>query len=72
VSSAFLRTYLEASDGQLLPIETDDLILLLDATMIEKAVRELAWELNNRSHLVPVAAAGVREALGDRAVLSAI
>ena len=72
VSSAFLRTYLESSDGQLLPIDTEQLALLLDATMIEKAVRELAWELNNRSHMVPVAAAGVREALGDEEVLGAI
>jgi hypothetical protein len=40
--------------------------------MIEKAVRELSWELNNRTHLVPVAAAGVREALGDPVVLGAV
>jgi maltose alpha-D-glucosyltransferase / alpha-amylase len=72
VSSAFLRTYLEESDGQLLPLDTEQLILLLDATMIEKAVRELSWELNNRTHLVPVAAAGVREALGDPVVLGAV
>jgi maltose alpha-D-glucosyltransferase/alpha-amylase len=49
VSAAFLREYLAvAGEGSFLPASEVDLRLLLDAHILEKAVYELIYELNNR------------------------
>ncbi len=51
----FLRGYLQASgDAPYLPKETTDLSILLDAFVLEKAVYELGYELNNRPEWTPI------------------
>ncbi len=62
VSSAFLGAYLEASDGGAwLPDSQADLNVLLDTSLLEKAVYELTYELNNRPLWVPIALMGLRD-----------
>jgi maltose alpha-D-glucosyltransferase/alpha-amylase len=49
VSAAFLRAYREAvADAALLPAKNAELGLLLDAFLLDKALYELNYELNNR------------------------
>ncbi len=49
VSSVFLRSYLEATrDASILPSDAEDLEVLLRAFLLDKAVYELGYELNNR------------------------
>ncbi|MBI2089362.1 MAG: maltose alpha-D-glucosyltransferase, partial [Deltaproteobacteria bacterium] len=49
VSVAFLKGYFEATrDGAFLPKSRDELSTLLDLYLLEKAVYELGYELNNR------------------------
>ncbi len=64
VSAAFLGAYLEAAEGGAwLPEDPADLGLLLDTSLLEKAVYELTYELNNRPLWVPVALLGLRDLL---------
>ncbi|HEY8475470.1 MAG TPA: maltose alpha-D-glucosyltransferase [Chloroflexota bacterium] len=49
VSAAYLRAYLDvARDATFLPHAREELIVLLDAYLLEKAIYELGYELNNR------------------------
>jgi maltose alpha-D-glucosyltransferase/alpha-amylase len=49
VSAAFLRTYLAATRGTpLLPSDPNDMDVLLQALVLDKAMYELGYELNNR------------------------
>jgi maltose alpha-D-glucosyltransferase/alpha-amylase len=49
VSAAFRRAYLAATDGSsLVPHDTDDFDTLLRGYVVEKALYELAYELNTR------------------------
>ena len=62
VSAAFLGAYLAEADGaEWIPAERDDLEMLLDTSLLEKAVYELTYELNNRPTWVPIALRGLRE-----------
>ena len=64
VSSAFLGAYLEASGrGPWIPESRADLNVLLDTSLLEKAVYELTYELNNRPLWVPIALMGLRDLL---------
>jgi maltose alpha-D-glucosyltransferase/alpha-amylase len=54
-SSYFLRGYMQSSgDAPYLPKEASDLGILLDAFVLEKAVYELGYELNNRPDWTPI------------------
>ena len=65
VSEAFLGTYLEESAGaSWIPSDEEDLRVLLDTSLLEKAVYELTYELNNRPTWVPVALMGIADLLG--------
>ena len=65
VASAFLGAYLETSvGGAWLPESRTDLNVLLDTSLLEKAVYELTYELNNRPLWVPIALMGLRDLLG--------
>ncbi len=65
VSAAFLRSYLEAADGaSFLPSAREDLGLLLDVFLLEKAVYEIGYELNNRPEWLGIPVRGVLELLG--------
>ncbi len=65
VSVAYLQTYLEvAGDAAVLPGSPDDLKLLLDSYLVEKAVYELGYELNNRPDWVSIPLQGILQTVG--------
>jgi maltose alpha-D-glucosyltransferase / alpha-amylase len=64
-SAAFLRSYLDtASDASFLPEGPEQLRTLLDAHLLEKAVYELGYELNNRPTWVRIPLEGIMQLLG--------
>ena len=66
VSVAFLRRYLQiAGRGSFLPKSRDDLKTLLDILVLDKAVYELSYELNNRPDWVDVPLRGILELLNN-------
>jgi maltose alpha-D-glucosyltransferase/alpha-amylase len=66
VSASFLRGYLEASEGAaFLPNADPELEGLLTVYLLEKALYELGYELNNRPDWVHLPLAGIRQLLGD-------
>jgi maltose alpha-D-glucosyltransferase/alpha-amylase len=66
-ASAFLRSYLETARGAaFLPRERGELQDLLVIHLLEKAVYELAYELNNRPAWVALPLRGVVDLLLDR------
>jgi maltose alpha-D-glucosyltransferase/alpha-amylase len=68
VSVAFLRAYLEAAgDSPFLPPGDEELSLLLEAYLLEKAVYELGYELNNRPDWALIPMRGVLEMLDQQA-----
>lgn len=59
---SFLRGYLETAQGSLfLPETPEELRNLLDAYLLEKALYELAYELNNRPDWVDIPMQGILE-----------
>lgn len=65
VSGAFLRSYLQAAgNAPFVPQTRDELQVLLEAFVLEKAVYELAYELNNRPDWVKIPLQGILEILG--------
>jgi maltose alpha-D-glucosyltransferase/alpha-amylase len=65
VSADFLRVYLAvAAPGGYLPKGREELQVLIDVFMLQKAVYELGYELNNRPDWVGVPIAGIRQLLG--------
>jgi len=68
VSEAFLGAYLgESGDASWIPEDRDALGVLLDTSLLEKAVYELTYELNNRPTWVPVALMGIADLVGAEA-----
>ncbi len=64
VAAAFLRAYLEkALEGEFLPRDPDDLALLLEAYLLEKAIYEIGYELQNRPDWIGVALTGILQIL---------
>jgi maltose alpha-D-glucosyltransferase/alpha-amylase len=67
-SWAFLKGYLDATEGaSFIPRDRDELKVLLDAFMLEKAVYELGYELNNRPDWIRIPMHGIEQILGDGA-----
>ncbi|MEA2239296.1 MAG: maltose alpha-D-glucosyltransferase / alpha-amylase [Thermoanaerobaculia bacterium] len=65
VSAAFLRAYVaESGDAAHLPRTRDELQVLLDVHLLEKALYEITYELNNRPDWVHIPLRGVLELLG--------
>ncbi len=65
VSTAFLQQYLAvAGDAPFLPQEREDLEMLLDVLLLEKAVYEVGYELNNRPDWVRIPLRGILALLG--------
>ncbi|MFA9444573.1 maltose alpha-D-glucosyltransferase [Egicoccus sp. AB-alg6-2] len=66
VGAGFLHGYLQAADGaSFLPSDPDHTAILLDAFLLEKAVYELGYELNNRPEWVDIPLRGIADVLGD-------
>jgi maltose alpha-D-glucosyltransferase/alpha-amylase len=64
VSAAFLRAYLAtASRGRFLPSARKELEIMLDAYLLEKAIYELGYELNNRPDWVRIPLQGILDLL---------
>jgi maltose alpha-D-glucosyltransferase/alpha-amylase len=60
VSVTFLKGYLEATEtASFVPKSGDEFNLMLDIYMLEKAIYELGYELNNRPAWVDVPVAGI-------------
>jgi maltose alpha-D-glucosyltransferase/alpha-amylase len=65
VSAAFLKAYLAAvAPASIVPEDPDQLARLIDLHLIEKAVYELGYELDNRPDWVVIPARGLEELLG--------
>jgi maltose alpha-D-glucosyltransferase/alpha-amylase len=68
VSAAFLTAYLETADASnFFPEDPVQLQALLDIYLLEKAVYEVGYELNNRPDWVKVPLQGILQLLGDPA-----
>jgi maltose alpha-D-glucosyltransferase/alpha-amylase len=65
VAAAFLRGYLAAAVGRFLPSSRDELVLLLDVFLLNKALYELGYELNNRPDWALLPLSGIRQLLED-------
>ncbi len=64
VSAAFLKAYLEVSgDSNFIPQDREELALLLDLYLLDKAVYELGYELNNRPSWVRIPLDGISQLL---------
>ncbi len=65
-SAAFLRRYLETTAGApFVPATAAELRALLDSYVLEKAIYELAYELNNRPAWVAIPLHGIRQLLAE-------
>jgi maltose alpha-D-glucosyltransferase/alpha-amylase len=63
-AAGFLSGYLDTAEGQaFLPADPDHTRLLLDAFLLEKAVYELGYEMNNRPAWVGIPLAGIAQVL---------
>ncbi len=61
ISAVFLNSYLQVTgDAHVLPKEKDELEILLEAFLLEKAVYELGYELNNRPDWVIIPIRGIK------------
>jgi len=66
VSAAFLTSYLTAvAPTRLLPEDPSDLKILLDAYLLDKAIYEIGYELNNRPDWVKVPLRGILQLMGE-------
>jgi maltose alpha-D-glucosyltransferase/alpha-amylase len=64
VQAAFLGAYVHAADGQsFLPGSRDELRILLDAYLLEKALYELQYEVNNRPDWISIPTQGIVDLL---------
>jgi maltose alpha-D-glucosyltransferase / alpha-amylase len=62
VCAAFVKTYLAiAAEGHFLPASKEEMEVLLDALLLEKAIYELGYELNNRPQWVNIPIQGIRQ-----------
>ncbi|HJU12499.1 MAG TPA: hypothetical protein VJ728_16565, partial [Candidatus Binataceae bacterium] len=65
-SWAFLKGYLEtAGESPIVPGDLDELKALLDAFVLDKAIYELGYELNNRPDWIIIPMHGIEQIIGD-------
>lgn len=64
ISATFLNSYIEhAAAGNFLPANRDELNILLNTYLLEKALYELGYELNNRPDWVRIPITGILQLL---------
>jgi maltose alpha-D-glucosyltransferase/alpha-amylase len=64
MSSIFLQSYLRTASGAMfVPQNSDDLQILLEAYLLDKAVYEIGYELNNRPDWVIIPIRGIKHIL---------
>jgi maltose alpha-D-glucosyltransferase / alpha-amylase len=64
MSSVFLQSYLKATTGAIfIPKNTDDLQIMLEAYLLDKAVYEIGYELNHRPTWVVIPIRGIKHIL---------
>jgi maltose alpha-D-glucosyltransferase/alpha-amylase len=69
VSGIFLYSYLQCMQGSgLVPENQQELGLLLDIFLLEKAVYELGYELNNRPDWLGIPLAGIKSILARQGI----
>ena len=67
ISKSFLQAYVhKSSGGNFLPADMNDFKTLLEVFMLEKAVYELGYELNNRPDWLVIPFRGIKSILGVR------
>ncbi len=67
VTGVFMSGYLpEVSGVNFLPANKSDFKMLLDAFILDKAVYELGYELNNRPEWIVIPMAGIKDVLGRK------
>ncbi len=65
MSSVFLQSYLAATAGAIfVPPKQDDLQISLEAYLLDKAIYEIGYELNNRPDWVVIPIRGIKHILG--------
>jgi maltose alpha-D-glucosyltransferase/alpha-amylase len=65
-SVTFLKAYLEsAGEAHFIPQAREELIMLLDAFLLDKAIYELGYELNNRPDWVTIPVRGLLELIDE-------
>lgn len=66
-SGAFLRSYLEViGTSDIIPQEKEDQEIMLNAFLLDKAVYEIGYELNNRPDWIVIPIRGIKHLLQDR------
>ena len=69
VGSTFFQEYLSVVKGHsLVPDETENLEILGFSYLLDKAVYELAYELNNRPHWVNIPLVGLLQLLEESVI----
>ncbi|MFC2008433.1 maltose alpha-D-glucosyltransferase [Chloroflexota bacterium] len=64
VAGIYLRAYLNLiSDAPILPAKMEDVAVILDSYLLQKALYEVAYELNNRPDWLHVPLRGIRQVL---------
>jgi maltose alpha-D-glucosyltransferase/alpha-amylase len=66
VSATYLRAYCErAGAASFMPATREELRVMLEAYLLEKAVYELGYELNNRPDWLRIPLQGIRQLIGE-------
>jgi maltose alpha-D-glucosyltransferase/alpha-amylase len=64
ISGRFLRSYLATTkDAPFIPQNTEEIVILLNAFLLDKAVYEVGYELNNRPAWVIIPLKGIKQLL---------
>ena len=66
IAGVFLSSYLDtAKEAPFIPRDREELDVMLRAYLMEKAIYELGYELNNRPDWAVISMKGIRELIGS-------
>lgn len=67
VSLSFVTSYIETAENNcFIPLSRDEFNMLLDILLVEKAVYELGYELNNRPDWLFIPLRGIMDVMGEK------